>query len=185
MRRDDDVGEAFGRAFGRSFIAWLEGHAAAITLGLLIGTLIGIVILVAGAGAGARPAERSVVANIATAQGCETRACWRRVHRARAWRYCVRKHGRRGCTFRRKWRELPSARRAYIVALMGCENGSLPWDGDGSGFVYRAEWHPNTWAAAGGRAEPRPLWHEEAVRVHRWELRVGHHSSAGWPNCPR
>lgn len=118
--------------------------------------------------------------------GCQTRACEQRVREARGWRVCVRRHGRRACAFRARWRELQPGRRRYVESIISCEAGRLPWDADGSGFYYRAEWDPDTWRAAGGAPVARPSFWEEAVRVHRWEARpdVGFHSTMGWPNCP-
>lgn len=123
----------------------------------------------------------------ARASSCHTRPCWRRVHRARARRVCIRRHGRAACNWRAHYRELPAWRRDYIAALMRCEAGRFSagdYDVDGSGFIFRAEWTRRTWLNAGGNlSRPPSLW-EEAVRVSRTLDRVGFHTTAGWPNCP-
>lgn len=114
--------------------------------------------------------------------GCQTKACWGRVHDRRVWDQCVERHGARACTFRRRWRALPAWRRSYIAALFRCEAGRLD-NADGSDFQLRGEWTWSTWRSAGGRGT-HPTYEEEGVIVHRWLLRVGHHSTAGWPRCP-
>ena len=73
--------------------------------------------------------------------------------------------------------------RHYASATIRCEGG-IPWDRDGSGFIFRAEWSPRTWLSAGGSLRRVPSFAEEAVRVIRWTQRVGFHTTAGWPNCP-
>lgn len=113
---------------------------------------------------------------------CHTKRCWRAVHAHRVWDQCVRRHGATACTFRKRWEALPAARRGYIRALMKCEAG-IPYDQDGSGFILRAEWTPQTWRNAGG-GPGIPSYAEEGVRVHRTLQEVGYHTTAGWPNCP-
>lgn len=166
-------------SFPRAVLLAAVAFACGIAFGLAVVNL-----------ADARPRSVSTASSqnpAATSSACRTRACERRVARARGWRVCVRRHGRRACAFRSRYRDLAPARRDYIARLMACEAGRLPWDADGSGFYYRAEWDPDTWRAAGGAPVARPSLWEEAVRVHRWQARpdVGHHSTMGWPRCPR
>lgn len=119
-----------------------------------------------------------------TAQAkCQTKACWNRVHKERAWDWCVRERGAEYCVWKRRFKEYSRPWRTYAHAVIACEGGR-GWNADGSNFILRAEWTPSTWRAAGGNFDRMPSYYEEAVRVIRWTGRVGMHTTAGWPNCP-
>lgn len=156
--------------------------AVLLALAILAGLALLTARLVDAAGASSPRAGSPT----ATVSSCHTRPCWRRVHRARARAVCVRRHGREACAYRTRYKALAAWQRGYVARLFGCEAGRFSAsdpDVDGSGFIWRGEWSPGTWGRVGGDGVPS-YW-EEAVLVIRWLAVVGHHSTAGWPNCPR
>lgn len=112
---------------------------------------------------------------------CQTKACWKRVHQARALNWCKHHYP---CKYRLLWRQLPAWVRSWVLNTEGCESGHNP-RAIGGGGKYRGsmQFDFDTWRAAGGYGDPiNASIYEQRVRAALYMLR-GHRGA--WPVCGR
>lgn len=110
-----------------------------------------------------------------TAAGrCRTDACWKRVHHARAARWC---HRHASCVWRHRWRALPAWERAWARCVASLETRGVPWAlkaavDTGNGYYGATQWLAATWHAAGGSGLPtQHTLSEQLVRTVWWARR--------------
>ena len=116
--------------------------------------------------------------------GCRSRACWDRVHDARAAAWLKRE---RPAVY--YWRREPIGWRQWAIATARCESGDRPHIATGNGFYGWLQFIPRTWYAAQAYA-PRALRtnslphllrreHQGVVAI-RFAMR---HGRGHWPVC--
>lgn len=111
------------------------------------------------------------------AAGCQTHACWQRVHAERVWDQCVDRHGASWCTWRNRFRALPAWERAWARCVASWETRGTPWRlkatvATGNGYYGSTQWLPATWHAAGGSGLPtQHTLSEQLVRTVWWARR--------------
>ena len=89
------------------------------------------------------------------------------------------------CLWRHRFLAFPQSWRSYAHALSFCESRDHRI-ARASGFLSFFQWTERTWLAEGGHGNPEQAsWYEQAVRAIIMTERVGVHSSAGFPNCPK
>ena len=125
-------------------------------------------------------------AAVAADASCQTRACWDRVHVARADAWLKRE--RPAVWY---WRHEAPAWRSWARATARCESGNRPHIATGNGFYGWLQFMSRTWFAAVQLAPPplrtTRLPHElrrehQGVVGIRWARRYGRQH---WPVCGR
>jgi hypothetical protein len=117
---------------------------------------------------------------------CRTKACWQRVHAARAEAWLKRE---RPAVW--EWRRQPASWKRWAHSTSWCESGHRAHTSTGNGFYGAFQFLPRTWYASMRYVAPR-LRTSRMPHVLRWEHQAvvaialaRNESPSHWPVCGR
>lgn len=111
---------------------------------------------------------------------CRTKACWGRVHVARANAWC---HRHDHCLWRKRFERLPAGWRNWAHRTSWCEARHNAHTNTGNGFYGGFQYTLQTaWVAGFTRRPDLTTWWEQGVRSIRYAERNG---TGAWPVCGR